>query len=68
MTAPAVTVPAMTQTQTQSQTQTVVVVTQNGKVVTRTVTRVKIRKVRRYCTMQRHGWRCGPNPPRGQHR
>lgn len=62
------TLPAMTQTQTQSQTQTVVVVTQNGKVVTRTVTKIKIRKVRRYCTMQRHGWRCGPNPPRGQHR
>ena len=24
---------------------------------------VKLKKVRRYCTRQRHGWRCGPTAP-----
>lgn len=56
-----VTVPAPSQTQ--SQTQTVVVVEHGVKVITRTRTVVKVKKLRRYCTRQRHGWRCGPKPP-----
>jgi hypothetical protein len=32
----------------------------------RTIVRVKVKKLRRYCTMQRHGWRCTGHPPRSK--
>jgi hypothetical protein len=49
-----------------SQSQTVTVVVQPSKVAT--IVKVKIKKVRRYCTMQRHGWRCIGHPPRSRKR
>jgi hypothetical protein len=45
-----------------AQSQTVTVVVQPSKVAT--VVRVKVKKLRRYCTRQRHGWRCVGHPPR----
>jgi hypothetical protein len=49
-----------------AQSQTVTVVVQPSKVAT--IVKVKIKKVRRYCTMQRHGWRCIGHPPRSRKR
>jgi hypothetical protein len=51
-------------TSSASASETVTVIVPPSKVAT--IVKVKVKNVRRYCTMQRHGWRCIGHPPRAR--
>jgi hypothetical protein len=66
---PSASVPPIAGSSSSSSTVTVVTIAvpSAGKTVFYSV-KVKVKKIRRYCTMQRHGWRCTGHPPRARKR